>query len=388
MLISGFSIFLVLTEERVMIMKILHTGDLHLDSPFAGLDISRAERRRREMREVFSRMMRFAKESAVDMVVIAGDLFDSAFVTRETVMLLCREFSALSCPVVISPGNHDPYTAGSVWEKTAFPENVHIFKDSSLQRFSFDSLGCDVYGYAFTSAYETECRLGGRVIDPDRINILLCHGDVTSPISKYAPLPPAAIRAFGADYAALGHIHNTQATEAPLKGLGAYCGCPEGRDFGECGEKGALMIDIGKDVTAVDFVRFSKRVYESHNLNVDGAEDMSSVSAAIDSFVKGCGFGEEHLLRINLIGSVSPSLVISTEALSENTRGLFYLEIEDSTSPTWNAALLAGDRGIRGELYRTLLPDLEGEDSEKRKTAALALRYGLAALSGEDISDI
>lgn len=369
-------------------MKILHTADLHLDSPFAGLDISRAERRRRELRETFSRMMRTALEAEVDMVIIAGDLFDSAFVTRETVSLICRELSALSCPVVIAPGNHDPYTAGSVWEKTPFPENVHIFKSQNLEKISFDSLGCDVYGYAFTSAYETECRVVGSVEDPDRINILVAHGDVASPISKYAPLPVAALRSFGADFAALGHVHNPEATEALLKGVGAYCGCPEGRDFGECGEKGALIVEIDCDSVRVEPIRFSKRIYEVHSLSVDGAEDMGAVSAAIDSFIAESGAGEEHLIRLILVGNVSPSLVINTAALSENTRGLFHLEIEDSTSPTWNATLLLSDRGIRGELYRTLLPDLEGEDEEKRKTAALALRYGLAALAGEDISDV
>jgi len=369
-------------------MKILHTGDLHLDSPFAGLDISRAERRRRELRETFSRMMRYAGDVGVDMVVISGDLFDSAFITRETVSLLIREFSALSCPVVIAPGNHDPYTAGSVWEKTVFSDNVHIFKDNETSCFSFESLGCDVYGYAFTSAYETECRLSGSVGNPERINLLVAHGDVTSPISKYAPLPHAVLRAFGADYAALGHVHTPVATESILKDLGAYCGCPEGRDFGECGEKGALIVDVEKGFAKTEFVRFSKRVYLTCELNVDGAADMTTLGAAVDSCIEEIGAGEESLVRIVLSGSVSPSLVINTEALSENTRGLFHLEIEDATSPTWNAELLVSDRGIRGELYRTLLPGLESEDAEERRTAALALRYGLAALAGEDISDI
>ena len=371
-----------------MIMKILHTADLHLDSPFAGLDISRAERRRREMRETFSRMMRFAGEAEVDMVVIAGDLFDSAFVTRETVSLICREFASLSCPVVIAPGNHDPYTAGSVWEKTPFSENVHVFKSGELEKISFDSLSCDVYGYAFTSAYETECRVAGSVEDSEKINILVAHADVSSPISRYAPLPAAVIRSFGADFAALGHVHNPEATEALLKGCGAYCGCPEGRDFGECGEKGALVVEIDGDSVRVEPVRFSKRIYEVHSVSVDGAEDTGAVNAAIDNCIRENGEGEEHLVRIILTGSVSPSLVINTSSLSENTRGLFHLEIEDATSPTWNASLLSNDRGIRGELYRTLLPDLESEDGEKRKTAALALRYGLAALAGDDISDI
>ena len=67
---------------------------------------------------------------------------------------------------------------------------------------------------------------------------------------------------------------------------------------------------------------------------------------------------------------------------------LFHLEVEDSTSPTWDADALLSDLGIRGELYRTLLPDLESADRKKRDEASLALRYALAALSGEDISDM
>ena len=66
---------------------------------------------------------------------------------------------------------------------------------------------------------------------------------------------------------------------------------------------------------------------------------------------------------------------------------LFHLEIEDATSPTWDSDALLSDPGIRGELYRTLLPDLESADREKRDSASLALRYALAALSGEDISE-
>lgn len=369
-------------------MRILHTGDLHLDSPFSGLDIAGAERRRREMRDTFSRMMRYARAEALDMVVISGDLFDGAFVTRETVSLLTREFAALSCPVVIAPGNHDPYTEDSVWKKTEFSENVHIFKSPELCKISFDELFLDVYGYAFTSAYQRDCAVSGKAENEDRINLLVCHADTASPISNYGPLPLAVLREFGQDYAALGHIHNTEAANLAIEGMGAYCGCPEGRDFGECGVKGALVVTVEKGRTDIERVRFCKRIYESVSLNVDGSADLTAVSAAIDSFIENGGYDEEYLLRINLFGSVSPSLVINTQTLSENKRGLFHLEIEDSTSPTWNAEGLSEDPGIRGELYRTLLPKLESADAEERERASLALRYALAALSGEDISDM
>ena len=71
-------------------------------------------------------MMKYAADTAVDMVLIAGDLFDNELVTRETVALLRRDFSALSCPVVISPGNHDCAGPSSVWARELMPANVCV----------------------------------------------------------------------------------------------------------------------------------------------------------------------------------------------------------------------------------------------------------------------
>ena len=368
-------------------MRILHTGDLHLDSPFAGLDIATAERRRREIRDTFSAMIRYTRESSLDMLVISGDLFDGAFVTRETVSLLVREFSSLRCPVIITPGNHDPMCEGSIWEKTEFSKNVYIFKSPDLEKISFDELGCDVYGYGFDSRYVTECPVSGGVEDTDRINILVCHGDTASPISQYAPLPLSVLRSFGADYTALGHIHTPDVQNEALAGVGAYCGCPEGRDFGECGEKGALLVTVEKGKYELERIPFAKRVYEVSELSVDGLSNMGDVCLAVERFVSEQGFGERHLLRVILTGSVSPSLVINTRVISENKYGVYFLEVEDCTTPTFNNEELLGDNGIRGEVYRTLLPSLESADRKTREGAALSLRYALAALEGQDISD-
>ena len=368
-------------------MKLLHTGDMHLDSPFAGLDIATAERRRREMRDTLSAMVRYVRENDLDMLIISGDLFDGAFITRETVSLLVREFSSLSCPVIITTGNHDHAGEDNIWEKTEFSKNVHVFKKPSLEKISFDSLGCDVYGYGFNSQYLTECPVTGTVEDPDRINILVCHGDTASPISKYAPLPLSALRAFGADYTALGHIHTPDAQNGALLGIGAYCGCPEGRDFGECGEKGALLVNVEKGKYEIEKIPFAKRIYEVRELSVEGLSDMGDVCLAVERFISQQGFGEKHLLRTVLTGGVSPSLVINTKVISENRYGVYFLDVEDCTTPTFNNEELLSDNGIRGEVYRTLLPSLESADKEERESAALSLRYALAALAGQDITD-
>ena len=48
---------------------------------------------------------------------------------------------------------------------------------------------------------------------------------------------------------------------------------------------------------------------------------------------------------------------------------------------------LKNDISIRGAFFRELLPLLESENEEERRTAADALKYGLAALDGNDVID-
>ena len=69
-------------------------------------------------------MMTYARTGDIDIVLVTGDLFESRYITRETAELVTGEFSRVGCPVIVSPGNHDPYTHGSIWEKIKMPDNV------------------------------------------------------------------------------------------------------------------------------------------------------------------------------------------------------------------------------------------------------------------------
>ena len=95
-------------------VKILHTADIHLDSPFSLLDVKKAQARKAELRGTFSSMMLYAKSEKYHIVLMAGDLFDSEFATKETLEMMATQFaSAPECRFVISPGNHDPLTPKS-----------------------------------------------------------------------------------------------------------------------------------------------------------------------------------------------------------------------------------------------------------------------------------
>lgn len=375
-------------------VRILHTGDLHLDAPFACLSPEKSEARRTELRETFGRLVTLAREEAVDLLLIAGDLFDSAYVTSRTANRIIEEFAALRrTEIVIAPGNHDPYTPSSLWASGRLPSNVHIFNTEDLASFTFPELDTVVYGWAFLSdRLEFSPLASRRADDPDRLNIICGHCDFGAPLSKYAPVSTEDVVAFGAQYAAFGHKHiPAPAQKVGERTLAAYCGCIEGRSFDEPGRGGVYIIDAAKKDGGWEIssrrVTLALRRYETATVDLSGVDSEKEVARRIKAVVEENGYGKDTALRITLTGATPPDFQIPLEANGE-ALGLFYLELIDRTAPTFDARYLEQDMSVRGELYRSLLPYLTNGTPEDRATAARALRMGMAALAGEDISSL
>ena len=375
------------------IMKILHCADLHLDSPFRSGSAEKSEVRRRELRGTFSSLILYIKTEGIKLALLAGDLFDSSFVTKETAAFVIKEIASVpDCQFVIAPGNHDPFTEDSVYSRFSFGENVYVFPRAMLSHFYFEKLNTYVYGYAFENDSLRHCPFAGyRTEDPGAYNILLGHGEF-APDTKYCPLNVEHIAAFGADYTALGHVHN-----APdpfiTEGLAyAHCGCVEGRGFDEPGVKGALYVEIekaGEDASVTcEKLRFGRRRYEKIKVNVDGMTSLSEVENAIATAVEAGEFGSDTLLRVTLTGRVAPTVILSEALLAARIEGVFYAEVKDRTLPLYDIDYLKADPSVKGEFCRLLLPALEGEDEEARSLATMALRYGLAAITGEDLTEL
>lgn len=375
-------------------IKFMHCADLHLDSPFSLDDPHKAEQRRAELRGAFASMMLFAKTEGVDLMLMAGDLFDSDYAGRDTAALMAREFASNpKCKFIIAPGNHDPYTPDSIWARYQFPEHVYIFDTDKLSYFSFDDIGVDVYGYAFTGpSMQHNPFAGKRPRNPQRINLLCAHGDLGEPTSPYCPIALDDVQKSGFDYIALGHIHNTTGIERAGNTYYGYSGCLEGRDFGETGHKGAVYVKLDKTESGevhaeIRGLRFSKRRYEIIRLNVTGCTSESEIVSRIQKTMVEKGYGADTALRCILEGELPPSLDFSERRLANSVQGLFSLEIIDNTMPMANAEMLAQDPTIRGAVYNALLPQMQGGTPEERETASRALRLIFDALAGRPFGD-
>lgn len=366
-------------------IKILHTADLHLDSPFSSLSPAKSEERRAELRDIFIKMMEFAAGN-VGLVLIPGDLFDRAFVNRDTLDRLCRGFETAGCPVVICPGNHDPYTPDSIYATGHFPPNVHIFNSETPSFFDFPDLGVRVWGAAFTSErFVSAPLLRIPQLPTDRINLLCQHGD-TRLTSQKCPLNVRDIVYRGFIYAALGHVHLPPEPVASDKTTVAYCGCPVGRSFDEPGWGGAWLVTVNAGGAQLERLRFSDKRYMVERLDITGAGDDREIAEKLTALIASKDYGTETALRVILEGDVPPGfrpdLTLLTKLCASS---LELLELRERTVPCFDASYLENDLTLRGAFYRILLPKLREGDERERHIAAEALRAGLAAIDNRDI---
>lgn len=370
-------------------MKIIHSADIHLDSPFTVSDPSQAEKRRHALRSAFSNIVLYAKTNSVDLFIISGDLFDRECVTKDTTLMLCREMASVpTCRFVIAPGNHDPYNKNSAYSLVSFPENVYIFKSPEISHFEFDDLGCRVYGYAFTSDTYENRPLQNFKLPKDGyngINILAAHCDFDCEKSYYAPVTREDLQNSGFDYAAFGHIHKGS---AELEKAGdtyfAYSGCLEGRSFDETGPKGALVGEIEKGRVSLKKVRFSLKRYEKISVDVSGSHTFADCAQMLSA---ACSeFDSDTILRVTLTGITSPEFFCDEVSVKQVLSFLSGVEVRDETLAILDMNNLKTENTLAGEFYRSLEDKLFSEDQEEKRIAYGALKYGLRAINGMDIN--
>lgn len=369
-------------------IKLIHCADIHLDSPFALNDLRNAELRRMEIRSTFSSLVMYAKNCGARLFLISGDLFDDAYVSKDTANLILREMASYpDCYFFISPGDKDPYHAKSPYKMMKWSENVHIFKSNDLTKIEILELNADIYGYAFTeNTLQINPFANKKPQNQSRINILLGHGDLTGN-PMHCPITPSDIERSGFDYIALGHIH--YGTGVKLFGETFFCypGCLEGRNFDEQerGPKGAMSGELDKNSCDLKGIKFSKRRYET--IQVDISQYITELQI-IEAIRLATGeFRDDTALRVELTGMLRPEFVFNPVSIEQKFTSFYFMQIKNKTTPYVDANTLRYDKTVRGIFYRRLEERLHSTNEKEREEAKLALQYGLNAFAGLNIID-
>lgn len=101
-----------------MSLRILHTADWQIGKPFASVpDPGKRLRLQQERLDAIERLAAIVRERSCDLVVVAGDLFDSPTPMKAQVSALFHKIGKIGVPVIAIPGNHDFGGPGGPWQQ-------------------------------------------------------------------------------------------------------------------------------------------------------------------------------------------------------------------------------------------------------------------------------
>lgn len=250
-------------------LRLLHTADWQIGKQYGQFDADEAALLAEARIAAVERLAALAAEQRVDLVLVAGDVFDAQGIADKTVLRLFNATRAHAGPWVMIPGNHDAALSESVWTRAqrlnAVPDNVHLcLRPEPLQ---FDGLNAVVLPAPLTQRH-TYNDLTDWFAAADTaaaaFRIGIAHGAVQGLLAEGidSANPIAADRAAQArlDYLALGDWHGCRQVDARCW----YSGTPETDRFRNNDSGRALIVDIDAPgavprVTPVDTGRYRWR---------------------------------------------------------------------------------------------------------------------------------
>lgn len=290
-------------------IKLIHTADVHLDSPLQTLALRDSELQEKVQgasRNAFTRIVEQALEQQVAAVLISGDLFDRTARSPKTAAFLLAELTRLKeadIKVFYIKGNHD--AQNPLTGETTLPENVHVF-DGEGDKVQLEGAEVWIHGVSFSGKKAEKSLLGKFAAPvPDAINIGLLHTSLNGSASHdvYAPCSVQELTDTGFNYWALGHIHKRQVhSEAPWI---VMPGIPQGRDIGEPGPQSATLITIDEgNITTSEFPTSSIE-FTSLLLDVGELDDAMELQALAKSELQKLAdslHSDDAVVRVRLQG--------------------------------------------------------------------------------------
>ena len=351
-------------------MKIVHTSDIHLDSPLTSkLSHEKAMIRRRELLSSFGELVEESKRLGAEAMIIAGDLFDSERITKKG--LDTALYTIEKNPEIYFfylPGNHEGDALSASGRE--LPRNLLVFG----KEWTYFKAGSTVLAGRSVIA---EGMFEGLELNPSDKNIVVLHGEPTDRTTAPEGIGLTDASCRGIDYMALGHYHTTRRYQLDNRGVAVYSGAPVGRGFDECGERGFILFD-SESPKNYRFITFGNRQVRIISVDITGIGDYPSLKEAVENALSGASYRD--IVRLELVGGRAAELWIDEEDIERTfSDRVFYLEVKNSSRLLINKEDYRHDRSLKGEFIR-LVSSKEGLD-EATKEKIIAT--GLYALLGE-----
>lgn len=359
-------------------MKFVHIADMHFDSPFVNLsekDIM-GDLRRLEQRKVFKKIIEYIKENNIKYFFISGDLYEHKYIKQSTIDYINKLFEEIpETNIYIVPGNHDPYTKNSYYNKYNWSKNVKIFGPKVEK---IETQDANIYGYGFDDFYCSDSGIENIELErTEKPNILIIHGNIdgsTIEDMQYNSMSKKMLEEKGFDYVALGHIHkkdyNTEENQKIV-----YPGSTISLGFDELGEHGMIVGDVEKNKLETQFIKLDDKQFTKRELNVDNIYSKEELIEKINELE----IEENNYVEIILIGN--RNFEINKYDLIKYILNNNIIKIKDNTKIAYNLEKLENENTLKGLFIKEMNKKLKNAETEEEKEIIeKSIEIGLASL--------
>ncbi len=396
-------------------LKFLHLADAHLDRPPGRnglkLPFDKKEARLRESREIFIRAMDLAILEHVDIILMAGDLWDENFLDQKTLVFVLESLAAVKLPVIIAPGNRDHYYIASHYNNVitraragqSWPSNVFVFTSAELSHVIPQGLDyVSITGCACLKDESASRRIFAKPLQPPKkpLRLALVHAsrENTLPRGKTAlyPFTDLELLTQPFDYVALGHFHNLSTiTDKAGRIRASYPGATCALGLFDRGPRGVVIGTVepgGVKSENFEFNELDSRRVVRVEVDVTGCGQIQQVERATLDALRSADIRSSDMVIVDLTG-VFPGgsyIPFGDKFLQD---AYFHLQINTNrVRPEWSLDLGDESQALTTEgIFRQRMKEMMKTASEQGKTKDLqhlqnALYYGLDALYGSPLT--
>ena len=356
-------------------MKIIHCSDLHLDSKMeTNLNKEQAKERKDEILITFENMIEFANQNKVEIIIIAGDLFDKKNISNKSKNIVKNAIiSNPQIDFIYLKGNHDEK---GFLENQELPKNLKTFNDKWTS-YKYDDV--TITGIELNS--QNSYIYNSLLLEKSHTNIVVMHGQESQNDikDKAEIINIKELKNKNIDYLALGHIHSYKKEKLDNRGIYCYSGCLEGRGFDECGKKGFVLLDIKNGEIKTDFINIAKRTILEIKVDIANCSKINEIETRIKEQIS--NIEKQNLVKIVLIGEIELETEIDIDYLTKKLQNYFYfVKIYNETKVKIDYTKYKYDASLKGEFIRLVL---EQDFTDEQKNEIIIT--GIKALSEDEI---
>jgi DNA repair exonuclease SbcCD nuclease subunit len=385
-------------------LRLLHTADVHLGARHADLGDRAATQRERQF-AAFVATVDMAIQEKVDLVLIAGDLFDSNVQPRRSVERAASQIKRLvesRIRVVIAPGTHDVYDRASIYRAYDIPalagavgSDLVTVLDPDHPEVHLKNLDLVVHGRCYATKRAPQSPLAGLDVAGDdraawhvgRLHAAVAIEGRTD--GDDVVITTEEIAASHLDYLALGHWHSTSKGKAGGT-TWAYSGAPEPIAVDQDRAGNVLLVALdgagARKRVSVEERKVGRTAFEKLQLD---AATLGSQPALVAQLAERAN--ADLVLDIELIGVRPDELDVHVDEVEQELADRFLkIRVRDRSVAPLPDGPVASAETVLGAFIRDLEVQVaEVEASDDAATAGElrdALRLGRLLLSGAEVT--